>query len=101
MSNDSNINNHNKGMLILPVLLFVAALLSAAAYLLLLQPNQQTETTGGETRVLTQQEIQQITVQGTSDEVQVIDQDLSATDLNAADSELTNLEKELNSALQE
>lgn len=90
----------NKGFMLMPVLLLVAVALSAAAYLFVLQPKQQTETTGEE-RVLTKQEIQQITAQATSDEVQSIEEDISATDLDSADSELANLESELDAALQE
>ncbi|MBI2007604.1 MAG: hypothetical protein HYS83_02835 [Candidatus Blackburnbacteria bacterium] len=101
VSNDNKFSNDSKGFMLMPILLLAAVLLSAAAYLLLLQPDRQTKTTGGETRVLTQQEIQQITTQSASDEVSAIEQDLGSTDLDAADSELTNLESELNAALQE
>lgn len=95
-------NKVNKGFMLLPVLLLVAVLLSAAAYLLLSQSGQQSKTaTGGETRVLTQEEVRQITAQAASDEVRSIEEDIGATDLGAADLELTNLEQELNAALQE
>lgn len=94
----SNVNK--KGFALVLILLLVAVALSAAVYLFLPQPSRQTETTGEE-RVLTQQEMQQITAQGVSDEVLVIEQDLSATDFDVADSDLTNLESELNAALQE
>lgn len=100
MRSGNKFDKDNKGILLMPVLLLVAVLLSAAAYLFLPQPKQQTETTGGE-RVLTQEEIQQITAQGASDEMQSIEEDLGDTDLNSADSELANLESELNAAFQE
>lgn len=93
-------NKDNKGIVLMPVLLLVAVALSAAVYLFVLQPKQQTETTGKE-RVLTQQEIRQITAQGASDEISAIEEDISTTDLNSADLELSNLESELDAALQE
>lgn len=97
----SNISNHNKGMLILPVLLLVAVALSAAVGYLLLTQKEGVPGPIQETRVLTTEEVNQITAQGTSDEVPAIEKDLNSTSFTSIDSDLSNIESELNAALQE
>lgn len=53
-----------------------------------------------EARVLTVEEVGQITSQSTSDEVPAIEKDLNAASFTSIDSDLSNIESELNSALQ-
>lgn len=52
-------------------------------------------------RVLSKEEVQEIVSQSQSDEVTAIEQDLEVTSFTSIDSDLQNLEEELNGALQE
>lgn len=91
----------SKGILFLPVLLVLALVLSVAVgYVLLMQKGGVPAPTQ-ETRVLTMEEVNQVTVQGASDEVPAVEKDLNATSFTSIDSDLSNIESELNAALQE
>lgn len=94
-------SNVNKGMLVLPVLLFVAVVLSAAVGYLLLTQKEAVPAPTQETRVLTTKEINQVTAQDTSDELPAIEKDLNGTSFTSIDSDLSSIESELNAALQE
>lgn len=94
-------SKHNKGVLILPVLLILAIVLSVAVGYMLLTQKNVLPTPSQETRALTAEEVRQITNQSTSDEVSVIEKDLNMTSFTSIDSDLSNIESELNAALQE
>lgn len=92
---------HSKGVLILPVLLILALVFSVAAgYTLIMQKGSVPAPTQ-ETRVLTAEEVNRVTMQGTSDELPAIENDLNATNFTSIDSDLSSIESELNAALQE
>lgn len=84
----------SNGFSIVLMLLFVAILLSVFGAYALLQEKALAPGRGVD-------EITRISNQGASDEVEAIEQDLGSTDIDAADIDLKNLEKELDVALQE
>lgn len=98
----SKVGNRNKGMLILPVLLILAVVLSLAVgyYVFFIQQIENLPMPRQETRVLTAEEVNKVTAQGASDELPVIEKDLNATSFTSIDSDLSNIESELNAALQ-
>lgn len=97
----SNVSNHNKGMLIMPVLLILALVLSVAVGYMLLTQTAGVPSPTQEARVLTAEEVNQVTAQGASDELPAIEKDLNATSFTSIDSDLSNIQSELNVALQE